>query len=280
MRVYLRHRTSYRYSVPVYLGPHVLRLTPRLGGDGGAGFRSHAIRVQPQPAAQRDSYDEFGNQITRLEFTGTTQLLSIDSQAEVEPGPVAPLPHASLQPLPWFDASEHLQPYLRAAERDPNVQQFAQELVRRAPGDALPFLDSLAQTLYSRTRQQSRIAGGPRPVGVTLAQQEGSCRDLAVLFIAACREVGIASRFTSGYSVPSDHTARTNDLHAWVEVWLPGIGWRGWDPAQGQRVSGSHVPLCAAASPAATLPVEGGFSFVGQILNTTLEYDIQIDTSG
>lgn len=84
----------------------------------------------------------------------------------------------------------------------------------------------------------------------------GSCRDTAVLFIHACRAAGLAAWFLSGYQEGDlDHPEQHR--HAWVEAYLPGAGWRGYDPSHGLAVSDRHIALVAAADPADATPIQG-----------------------
>ena len=71
-----------------------------------------------------------------------------------------------------------------------------------------------------------------------------------------CRAVGIAARFVSGYR-EGDAERLSRDLHAWVEVYLPGAGWRGYDPTLGLVISDRHIPLAASAIPQYAAAVEG-----------------------
>ncbi len=48
-------------------------------------------------------------------------------------------------------------------------------------------------------------------------------------------------------------------LHAWAEIYLPGGGWRGYDPTQGLAVADQHIPLAASPTPSGTAPVSGGW---------------------
>ena len=95
-----------------------------------------------------------------------------------------------------------------------------------------------------------------------MVNRKGSCRDYAVLFSALCRALGLATRFVSGYYVgvaPVDVPNQTHHLHAWVEVYLPGGGWRGYDPTQHEVVAGNHIPLAASCLPEEITPVFGSY---------------------
>ena len=103
------------------------------------------------------------------------------------------------------------------------------------------------------------------------------CRDLSVLFMAACRRVGLPARFVSGYQ-QGDGIRAVRYLHAWPEVWIPGSGWYGLDPTHASVVGTTHVAIAAGPTPASVTPVEGGYSFRGAELRSTLETEIRIDT--
>ena len=85
----------------------------------------------------------------------------------------------------------------------------------------------------------------------------GACRDIAMLFLAACRAQGLAGRFVSGYQARSKRPER--HLHAWPEVYLPGGGWCGFDPTRGLAIADTHVAVAAAPAPAGAMPIEGRF---------------------
>jgi transglutaminase-like putative cysteine protease len=100
---------------------------------------------------------------------------------------------------------------------------------------------------------------------------------VTILFLAACRSQGLPARFVSGYQAEADTPDGRRHLHAWPEAFVPGFGWRGYDPTHGLKVAGSHVALSAAPSQGETMPVEGGF--FGDGVSSTLDYEIEIATS-
>ncbi len=71
--------------------------------------------------------------------------------------------------------------------------------------------------------------------------------------------MGIAARFVSGYECASADRPDSY-LHAWAEVYLPGIGWRGYDPSRGLAVSNGHVAVAAGFDHDLASPVAGWYS--------------------
>jgi transglutaminase-like putative cysteine protease len=108
---------------------------------------------------------------------------------------------------------------------------------------------------------------------VTWQQKEGTCRDFAILFMEVCRLIGIAVRFVSGYQ-QGDSNSSDRHLHAWVEVYLPGAGWRGYDPTHGLAVADGHVALAASSLPRYAAPISGVFR--PGSAQSTIEYSLQI----
>lgn len=67
-------------------------------------------------------------------------------------------------------------------------------------------------------------------------KKSGFCAHYASSFVFVMRSMGIPARVVAGYqggevNKETGHiTVRQYDAHAWVEVWLNGIGWRSVDP--------------------------------------------------
>lgn len=127
--------------------------------------------------------------------------------------------------------------------------------------------------LHRQIRHEIRDSGQPPAPEITLRRGRGACRDLTVLFMAACRSQGLAARFVSGYQKGDGNRPRRY-MHAWPEIYLPGGGWRGFDPTLGLAVADQHVAVAAAARPEAAAPLEGHFHGA---TTSTLEAEVRID---
>jgi transglutaminase-like putative cysteine protease len=276
MRFTIRHHTHYRYSHPVQLGPQRLRFHPR--DDGAQWVSGHQMRINPTPTGRNDHLDIEGNRVTQIWFEQETDQLEIDVTMEVETlrhnaFDFLLVPEAAELPIDHEHDLICARAYLERIEPDDAVTAFAAELSVAVERDTLSFLDRLNRQLFAEFTHMHRDTGAPQSPALTLQSRRGACRDLAVLFVDCCRAEGIAARFASGYQKGHLQSERRH-LHAWPEVYLPGAGWRGFDPTHGEAVADTHVTAAAAAHARDTMPVTGSFS--GEGVSSTLDYTVEI----
>jgi transglutaminase-like putative cysteine protease len=266
----IEHTTTYTYSQPVRLEPHDVRLCPR--SDAAQRLESLDLQVTPTPLQQSPIIELDGNTIVKLWFAPepTSQLIvTVRSQVETLcPNPFNYLLEPWAQTLPLnYPASmlSQLTPYLCGPiwrGVDAAVATLAEEVSLAVNGNVSLFLTELNQRIHHHCKYVIRETGAPFPAGYTWSQGYGSCRDLAVLFMEACRSVGLAARFVSGYQCFADPAPdHVFQLHAWAEVYLPGAGWRGFDPTQeAGAVADRYIALVASADPRDTAPLPGSIS--------------------
>lgn len=275
----IHHRTHYRYSYPVRLGPQRLRFHPR--DDGAQRVVNYEINITPTPRGRNDHLELEGNRVTQVWFEGETNHLDIDVTMQVETlrrnaFDYILAPEATVLPI----AHEHdlvcAQAYLERIDINDAVTAFAAELSLSVNRDTLSFLDRLNRQLFSEYTHIHRDIGAPQNPAQTLQSRSGACRDLAVLFVDCCRAEGIPARFVSGYQKGNLQSERRH-LHAWPEVYLPGGGWRGFDPTHGEPVADSHVTIAAAAHSRDTMPVTG--SFIGGGVNSEMDFTLKIQVT-
>lgn len=260
----IRHTTEYRFASPVQLLPHRLMLRPR--EHHGLRIASSLLEVEPAAKVhwQRDPLD---NSIAIASFSGSTTQLTVRSEVLVEHYDEEPLDFVVADyavTLPFLyqtgegrDLTAALQstwPGDRAPLRN---WLDAQGLTR--PGETFALLDVLNRTICSSFRYQSREEAGVQSPADTLWRGSGSCRDLAALFLEACRVLGLAARFVSGYHTTFEQETGSGSTHAWAEVYLPGAGWKGFDPTAGTVSGNEHIAVCVAHHPESVPPVAGSF---------------------
>jgi len=276
MWIELEHRTAFRYDGPVVLEPLDVRLQPR--SDSSQRLARFALEIDPRPAGLSAHEDVQGNAVTRAWFEGRHEALTITTRAVVETlrsDPFAYLLEPAARRLPFVAGPElqpALAPFTARDEADPAVTGWAAGLAREAGQETVPFLAALARRLHEGWRQVVRPESDPWPAAVTMAERQGACRDLAVLYLDACRALGLGGRFVSGYHATSPPDGK-RALHAWCEVYLPGAGWRGFDPTEGLAVADRHVAVAAGPRPRDAAPTAG--TFRGRSAST-LEAEIQL----
>jgi transglutaminase-like putative cysteine protease len=270
MRYKIFHTTTYRYAQTVSLMPHILRLRPRC--DVMQKLLTFQLDIDPKPVNLSQMVDLDGNAIAKVWFDHPTHHLTVQAGSEVKTCCENPFdyllePWATQLPID-YPASylTQLQSYLNSGQAyaqsigqsvcDPIAMQLAQEVRHDSQDLVVAFLGNLNQRLYEECRYLLREEGAPMPAGLTWSGKQGSCRDITVLFMEVCRAVGIAARFVSGYQ-EGDPDSTERHLHAWAEVYLPGAGWRGYDPTHGLAVSDRHIAIAASALPIYTAPITG-----------------------
>ena len=79
-----------------------------------------------------------------------------------------------------------------------------------------------------------------------------------MLMVEACRSIGIPSRFVSGYHF-EDPLPFDLDLHAWAELYIPGAGWRGFDPSGKGLIDERYLTLVSSSKSNLTSIITGNF---------------------
>jgi len=142
--------------------------------------------------------------------------------------------------------------------------------------ETVSLLKRLNRFIYEKFTYRRRDESGVQRPSRTLEKNSGSCRDFATLFIEACRSWGLAARFVSGYMLCEASEAGHATTHAWAEVYLPGAGWKGFDPTSGTMAGSQHVAVAVSRHPEAATPIAGSFTglpkaFLGIDVDVKLE---------
>jgi transglutaminase-like putative cysteine protease len=283
---HITHHLTYHYDRPVMLAPHAVRMRPRC--DLTQKLHQFSLSIDPLPKCLVETVDLDGNGVYTVWFADEmVSVLTIEANSVVETLRTNPFdyllePWAVHLPVDYpVSLLDRLQPYLNGqfsrltGSIDPVAVQLGQEIWESTAGNVVGFLSELADRIYNTCGYQLRETGDALPAGLTWTQKAGSCRDYAMLFIEVCRAVGLAARFVSGYQ-EGDVDSDERHLHAWAEVYLPGAGWRGYDPTQGLAVADTHIALIACPTSKNTAPVDGSLKQAAGV-KSAMEYSLKID---
>ena len=269
--VSLQHITHYKYDRSIKLGPQTIRLRP--APHTRTAIHKYSLKVSPEKHFINWQQDPFGNYLARVVFDEPTTEFRVEVGLVTEIRVFNPFDffledNASYFPLTYSEErSKQLSPYLEIVDRSDRLDSLLAE-IDRSKMKTMDFLVAVNQLIYQRLDYLIRMEPGVQSCDETLRLGRGSCRDYAWLLCQVLRNLGLASRFVSGYLIQlkPDQVPRTGpegpkedftDLHAWVEVYLDGAGWVGLDATSGLLAGEGHIPLCCTPSPSDAAPISG-----------------------
>jgi len=292
MKLRIEHLTRHRYSGPVSFSAHNLYLRPIEGHLR----RVHRFSVDTIPASTQ-SYvrDVNGNTLLKCNFAlNESDILEFRTEIDVEINEDNPydflLESYALQyPFTYKGAdATALVPFLlnEVLEDENKVLDWFNQAVpspAKHP-DIVQFLTDLNHAIRRDIAYVRRDEEGIQSPNMTLSLRSGACRDMAALFISTVRQLGLAARFVSGYLYVESSDGDENHLlnraagsmHAWAEVYLPGAGWKGFDPTNGILANSFFIPAAVSHLPAVVDPIQGHY-FSKTTTNSELEVQLIIE---
>lgn len=260
------HRTYYNYTGEVVLGPHTLLLRPREGYE--LRIESFILNTTP-PATFLWHRDVEGNSVAIANFELPTNQLLIESEVLIQQHNESPLNflvanYAIDYPFSYkSDDKVLLLPYISLSDSEIITvvnKWIASFWQQNEPIQTYTLLQRIADHIYQTLTYQIREEPGVQSACKTLTCGTGSCRDFALLFIEAARCLGLAARFVSGYLHAPLMMGEIGSTHAWAEVYLPGAGWKGFDPTIGKIAGTDHIAVAVARLPESVPPISGSFN--------------------
>jgi transglutaminase-like putative cysteine protease len=261
----IRHVTAYHYRHPVAFGEHRMMLRPR--DDDGQKVLESKLEITPEPSQLSWTRDIFGNHVATAHFTERASELRFESTIRLDHAPagfraadidgfarIHPFVYAAKD---WAD----LAPFIVPLSPHPELDRWAAKFLRAdGSADTREILIDMTQTIKRTFRHVARHENGIQDPVQTLTLASGSCRDLAVLMIAALRSLGLAARFVSGYlhlADDDDDRIIGGNTHAWVQVYVPGPGWVDFDPSSGMVGNQNLVRVAVVHEPREAIPLQG-----------------------
>lgn len=253
----VQHRTTFSYASDVTLSQQLLRLVPR--ATPTQIVDNSVILIDPTPMARRTRIDYFGNLLTRISIQEPHRRLSVQASStvtidappppELESSPRWEFVRAEMRKPATHDAATAAgfcfpSPYI---DVPPAITVLVHDLfVPEAP--VLAATMALTQRIYKEFTYEGGVTDIWTPVKKVLELRKGVCQDFAHLQIAALRAIGLPARYVSGYLLTHPEPGKprligADESHAWLSLWVPGLGWVDFDPTNNSMPSNEHIVL-------------------------------------
>ena len=245
----IRHLTKFLYSNSVSESMMETRMHPRSDQNQ----RCLTFHLSVSPRCRVFSYrDHLANHVHHFDIPGQHGQLVIVAESLVEVQPAVAIP-TSLSPDAWdeMDAMvekgdfwEMLLPSEFAAPTEA-LDELARHFDVRRRDDPLTVLHQLNEQMYNYFDYKPKSTKVDSPIDVALTSKAGVCQDFAHIMITLVRsKLHIPCRYVSGYlfhgESDQDRSA-SSATHAWIEAFLPQLGWVGFDPTNLLVAGDRHI---------------------------------------
>lgn len=247
MQLTVDHVTTYRYDHPVRSVVQSLRLTPSVFEGQRALDWTVSVVDGVAGSAFRDGA---GDRVQAWTVAGPVSAVSVCVQGTVQTTDTSGVlrghretvaPPCYLRETPATAATGRL-PELAAAATDPDALGLAH---------ALSGLVSGAITYRPGATHAHTTAAEALDLG------EGVCQDHAQALIACARLRGLPARYVSGYLFATADGTPHEAAHAWAELYVQGLGWVGFDPANGCCPDARYIRLGSGFDAHDAAPIRG-----------------------
>ena len=265
MRLYVFHRTSYRYPGPVSQSYNELRLHP-LSNDWQ---KCTSSTLSILPVCRSQSYlDLNGNIVHHFDLTEEHQKLVIEARSVVETSSRVDFDNfpygVKISSLSKMEGVPQYRDYLQTStyvEINPQVWRMAVDL----QGDSKDVFQTAYQVMefiFKNFEYCKSTTTVDTHANEVLEIRRGVCQDFAHAALALCRCLGIPARYVSGYFFDStrDRKMRGSEAsHAWIEVMVNGHGWFGLDPTNNRVVDDTYVIIATGRDYRDVAPITGSY---------------------
>ncbi|MEW6598814.1 MAG: transglutaminase family protein [Pseudomonadota bacterium] len=249
MRIQIEHTTEYHYDAPIRSAVQVLRLTPRPNAS------QHIVRWRVEADGEvrlRSCDDAYGNLTHWLEVEGPLDALRIHVSGEVETSDTGGILRGAVERAPVLT-------YLRETSltaADTAMRAYCDDIVR-ARCEPLDQLHELLTALHRDIAFDTTVTDAETTAMAAFAHRHGVCQDIAHIFIGMSRWLNIPARYVSGHLLRRDGVVEQEAAHGWAEAYVQGLGWVGFDPANGCCPTEAYLRVATGPDYLAAAPVRG-----------------------
>lgn len=263
----ITHQTSYRYLSPVELSHHTLRLRPI--HDSSQRLLRHQLLATPEGAWEAFE-DVFGNYVMHMEVDSPFNQMKLVARSLVRVmpetlGPLRSRARRTTIPIDWMPwQRQMMMPYLLPPELPESQLRelfgYAMSFVERQDYDLVQTFLDMNQTIYQDYAYIQGVTTLETTPFEVYTRRQGVCQDFANLLICLARLLGVPARYRVGYirtHGQGGNVVQGEASHAWVELFLPWSGWRGFDPTNACRVGLDHIRVACGRNFVDATPTSG-----------------------
>ena len=143
----------------------------------------------------------------------------------------------------------------------PEISSFAQSSFAPSTPVLAGAVD-LVHRIYTEFTYDKTATTIDSSVGEVFAAKRGVCQDFAHFALSGLRAIGMAARYVSGYlkTLPPPGKPKlvgADASHAWISLFVPGIGWVDLDPTNDMIPIDTHITLAWGRDYGDVTPVKG-----------------------
>lgn len=258
----IHHVTKYEYDRPVKESVNEIRIYPFISREQEVTYHELNITGQPDVLVINDYW---GNRAGLFNMMESHQLLVIESKLIVRTlGKFDPptnitagfdeLKSEVINNLSLMELS-----YIQEIMIREQINDIVKEIFQPYK-PVMEIVEKCSQYIFNNFQYVKGITNINTTVAEILEHRSGVCQDFAHVMLEILRSLQIPGRYVSGYICSNKNGMRGEGAtHAWVEAWIPGIGWTGIDPTNNVWVTNHHVKLAVGRHFSDCSPVKGTF---------------------
>ncbi len=248
MRIRINHSTFYKYDIHVPYTAQLIRLHPR-SHQGQQVLSWRVLSENGRPLAS--TFDGYGNVLHMLTRDQMHDTATIIAEGEVETTDTSGIIKGAVETLPpiyFLRQTAYTQP-------DAAITALAKESA--GVFDAIERLHGLMLRIRWRVAYEPGVTTSGTTAAEALAQGSGVCQDHTHIFLSAARVLGYPARYISGYLRQNGQTPEGDAGHAWAEASVEGLGWVGFDVANGICPGEDYVRVATGLDFMEAAPIRG-----------------------
>jgi transglutaminase-like putative cysteine protease len=258
----ISHLTSYTYEGVVQDSFNEARLQPIT--DTLQECRDFRFTIDPASSV-RDYPDFYANCVHYFDVPHPHESLEVLAESEVQTitETRGPVPEVGVKSLQDPSVKEYHFHFLHSSEfvsLGADVWREAVDALPAGVSDVWNDTAAIGEYIHRNYKYTPLATNVNTRASEVIKKRQGVCQDFAHLMLGLLRTHGIPARYVSGYflnqhKLPGEIEAS----HAWLEVFIPGYGWKGYDPTHRREADTRYVKLAVGRDSSDIRPVGGTF---------------------